>query len=399
MPELGKCRRHSEHRRRAPRTALESEQSAEIGLANSHSVLQHGLEHRLQLAGRTRDDAQHLRCRGLLLQRLGEIVGALAQLVEQPRVLDRDDRLVGEILQQRDLLLGERPHLHATDQDRTDGQSFRNKGVASVVLCPYCRAYATPSGNSRFSACRSGTWTVVRSITARPATQSRFNGRAVPTGQFRDDPYLATDLSMSPSTLMISASVTSSSRAALSAMPWSAASALPGELDMTRSTSAVAVCCSSASARCFRDSASSRVRWSSCFWSSATGRSATACGRQLLAGLELRCLEAAGFHCDAICRCAALASSHAAAARRPQHTKNFVPPQYVQPQLANGRDHSTLGGGWDDGQCLLWVISRPDAITQARSASPHKADMRQPTSPVPLGATCGLNAPQQIALL
>ena len=29
--------------------------------------------------------------RGLLLQRLGQIVGALAQLVEQPRVLDGDD--------------------------------------------------------------------------------------------------------------------------------------------------------------------------------------------------------------------------------------------------------------------------------------------------------------------
>ena len=34
---------------------------------------------------------------------------------------------------------------------------------------------------------------------------------------------------------------------------------------MTFSTSAVAVCCSSASARCFRASANSLVRWSSCF--------------------------------------------------------------------------------------------------------------------------------------
>ena len=37
------------------------------------------------------------RGRGLLLQRLGQIVGALAQLVEQPRVLDGDDGLGGEI--------------------------------------------------------------------------------------------------------------------------------------------------------------------------------------------------------------------------------------------------------------------------------------------------------------
>ena len=58
---------------------------------------------------------QHLRGRGLLLQRLAQIVGALAQLVEQPRVLDGDDGLGGEVLYQLDLLVGERPHLLAVD--------------------------------------------------------------------------------------------------------------------------------------------------------------------------------------------------------------------------------------------------------------------------------------------
>ena len=38
------------------------------------------------------------RGRGLLLQRFGEIVGALAQLAEQPRVLDGDHGLGGEVL-------------------------------------------------------------------------------------------------------------------------------------------------------------------------------------------------------------------------------------------------------------------------------------------------------------
>ena len=47
---------------------------------------------------------QHFARRGLLLQRLGEIVGALAQFVEQPRVLDGDDGLRGEVLHQFDLL-------------------------------------------------------------------------------------------------------------------------------------------------------------------------------------------------------------------------------------------------------------------------------------------------------
>src|SRR5262249_23109808 len=42
----------------------------------------------------------------------------------------------------------------------------------------------------------------------------------------------------------------------------------PGELPMTPSTSEVAVCCSNASERCPRASASSRVRASSCFFNS-----------------------------------------------------------------------------------------------------------------------------------
>ena len=36
---------------------------------------------------------------------------------EQPRILHRDHRLGGEVLQQRDLLVGERPHLLAIDSD------------------------------------------------------------------------------------------------------------------------------------------------------------------------------------------------------------------------------------------------------------------------------------------
>src|SRR5262245_49312238 len=62
---------------------------------------------------RTRDDLQHLRSRGLLLQRF-------AQLVEQPRVLYGDDDLGGEILDQIYLFIVERPDLLAIDSDRTN---------------------------------------------------------------------------------------------------------------------------------------------------------------------------------------------------------------------------------------------------------------------------------------
>ena len=61
-------------------------------------------KHRLHVGRRAADDAQHLGGRRLPLERL-------LGLVEQAHVLDRDHRLVGEGLEQRDLLVGERPHL------------------------------------------------------------------------------------------------------------------------------------------------------------------------------------------------------------------------------------------------------------------------------------------------
>ena len=97
---------------------------AEIRLANSGCVFQHGVEDRLKFAGRAGDDLEHLRGRRLLLQRLGEIVGALAQLGEQPRVLDGDHRLGGEVLHQLDLLVGERAHFAPLDGDGADQLAF-----------------------------------------------------------------------------------------------------------------------------------------------------------------------------------------------------------------------------------------------------------------------------------
>ena len=46
--------------------------------------------------------------------------GARLHLLEQPHVLDRDHRLVGEGLDQLDLLVGERPHLRARQREDAD---------------------------------------------------------------------------------------------------------------------------------------------------------------------------------------------------------------------------------------------------------------------------------------
>ena len=81
------------------------------GLAERVRLFQHRIEHRREIAGRGIDDLQYLGGRGLLLQRL-------ARLGDQPRILHRDDRLRREVLQQRDLLVGERPHFVAIGGDR-----------------------------------------------------------------------------------------------------------------------------------------------------------------------------------------------------------------------------------------------------------------------------------------
>ena len=68
--------------------AVEAEQRAELGLADAHRILQHGLEHRF-LARRGADDAQHLRRRGELLGCAQDFVlQAFDQLGECGRVGD-----------------------------------------------------------------------------------------------------------------------------------------------------------------------------------------------------------------------------------------------------------------------------------------------------------------------
>jgi hypothetical protein len=97
---------------------------AELGLANAHCVRQHRLKDRFQLAWRAGDHTQHLGGRGLLLQRFRELAGACLHLVEQPHVLDRDHRLVGEGSEQLDLLVGKGLHRATSQGDDADRAAF-----------------------------------------------------------------------------------------------------------------------------------------------------------------------------------------------------------------------------------------------------------------------------------
>ncbi len=74
----------------------------------------------MEIERRAADDLEHVGGGGLLLQRFAEIVGTLPQLVEQAGVLDRDDGLIGEALDQRNLLVREGAHLLTIDGDDPD---------------------------------------------------------------------------------------------------------------------------------------------------------------------------------------------------------------------------------------------------------------------------------------
>ena len=76
------------------------------------------------------NDTQHLGGRRLLLQRLGEIARARLHLVEQPHVLDRDHRLVGEGGHQLDLPGGERLHRRVCQGQDPDQHAVPHQGNA-----------------------------------------------------------------------------------------------------------------------------------------------------------------------------------------------------------------------------------------------------------------------------
>ena len=75
-----KCCWHPEMRHRANATALAQKHLAKLGLADRDGMLQHRLEHRLELAGRAANDTEDLGCRSLLLQRLSSLPPCLGKL-------------------------------------------------------------------------------------------------------------------------------------------------------------------------------------------------------------------------------------------------------------------------------------------------------------------------------
>ena len=58
--------------------AIVEQDVAELCVTNAQGVCKHRLKHRLHITRRRADNFQYFRGRGLLLKRLGQIVGTLA---------------------------------------------------------------------------------------------------------------------------------------------------------------------------------------------------------------------------------------------------------------------------------------------------------------------------------
>ena len=92
-----------------------------------------GVERRAQLMAHAGEELR------LVLACEFELAALVLDFLEQPHVLDRDRRLVGEGRNQLDLLVGEWPHLQPRQGQDADGTPSRNMGTPSMVRKPPSR--------------------------------------------------------------------------------------------------------------------------------------------------------------------------------------------------------------------------------------------------------------------
>src|ERR1700716_3399830 len=101
-----------------------------IGLAELAGTLDNGPENRPDIGRRGGDHLEDVAASSLISQRLREVTGLRLRLVEQADIAERDHRLIGESLQQGDLLVAERLHVGAAQHNRTDAFVFAQQRYA-----------------------------------------------------------------------------------------------------------------------------------------------------------------------------------------------------------------------------------------------------------------------------
>jgi len=108
-------RRKAERRSGAIKPVAQPVDHGFVSLAEACGRLDQRIQYGLYLRARSADDLQHIARRGLVFERLLEVARALAQFTEQACIFHCDYRLCREILQQRDLFVGEQPNFLAIE--------------------------------------------------------------------------------------------------------------------------------------------------------------------------------------------------------------------------------------------------------------------------------------------
>src|SRR6516164_6263661 len=91
-----------------------------VGATQARRGFNQRIENRLEVDRRAADDLEHITSRGELINRTREFGLAVAQLVEQARILDGDDRLVGEAGGELDLFARKRIDACALNDEYAD---------------------------------------------------------------------------------------------------------------------------------------------------------------------------------------------------------------------------------------------------------------------------------------
>ena len=198
---FGESGRDAQQRHPFDAFAIVRQERAERRPAQPHRPLQHRIEHRCQIARRRVDHLQHLGGRGLLFQRL-------ALFGDQPCVLDRDHRLIGEGADKLDLPVGERFDPLAREHDHPDHLAFaqqrhaergpllaqRDRASDSLERRPH-REYVRAVSRARLSLRRSarlGHTEITPRSDSRPRIQaeirnSRPTGTTSPSRRYKID--------------------------------------------------------------------------------------------------------------------------------------------------------------------------------------------------------------------
>src|SRR5262249_22357458 len=109
---------------------------AAVGCRQLHRAVHDGPQYRVEVERGADRAADLAECRELR-HRPGKLGRPLSQFVEEPDVLDRDDRLVSKRLEERDLLIGEWLHFLTEDPNRSDRSSLpqhRHDQDASICI-------------------------------------------------------------------------------------------------------------------------------------------------------------------------------------------------------------------------------------------------------------------------